>query len=234
MKVLTKEQEEAHYQAALKAGAKGGLIWTGVALAGCAVAHRYVPSFKKWTLPLKAFIVTSVGTAGVVIVGEKGSREYEMSQWGELPPDDRTDYSNLSFSQATLRWAIENKYKIVVGAWVLSMAGSLGFVWQNRYLSSSQKLVQARMYAQGLTLAVLLASATIGVNDSYDDKGRDVTIPDPANPGKTITIHEGKEHYPGENDWQIAVAQEEARLKAQGKMNEKGQLINKDGSVKQL
>lgn len=39
------------------------------------------------------------------------------------------------------------------------MAGSFGIIMRNRYLTFPQKLVQARMWAQGLTVTVLVASA---------------------------------------------------------------------------
>ena len=48
------------------------------------------------------------------------------------------------------------------------MAGSWHMVNRNPYLSGSQKLVQARMYAQGGTLAALLGSFAIEGADEVE------------------------------------------------------------------
>lgn len=76
---------------------------------------------------------------------------------------------------------------------------------RNRYLSGSQKLVQARMYAQGATLAALLTSFAIEGNDAAKGKGRWETIKiiDPNDPEHKHIIEKKIHHenYPGEDQW---------------------------------
>jgi len=79
MKILTKEEEAAHYMyvspthhklcsflisksETLKGGIGGGIAGLAVGLAGVYGATRRYPAFRSLTLPLKAFLVTSVGT----------------------------------------------------------------------------------------------------------------------------------------------------------------------------
>ncbi len=64
------------------------------------------------------------------------------------------------------------------------MALSLGLVGRNPYLSTAQKLVQARVYAQSLTIAVLIASAAFEIADQRKGEGRweTVRIIDPNDP----------------------------------------------------
>jgi hypothetical protein len=85
------------------------------------------------------------------------------------------------------------------------MAGSWSMVNRNRYLSGSQKLVQARMYAQGATLAALLTSFAIEGNDVAKGKGRWETIRvlDPNDPEHKHMIEKKVHHesYPGEDQW---------------------------------
>ena len=76
---------------------------------------------------------------------------------------------------------------------------------RNRYLSGSQKLVQARMYAQGATLAALLTSFAIEGNDAAKGKGRWETIKvldenDPEHK-KIIEKRIHHESYTGEDQW---------------------------------
>jgi hypothetical protein len=85
------------------------------------------------------------------------------------------------------------------------MAGSWTLVNRNRYLSGSQKLVQARMYAQGATLAALMTSFAIEGNDVAKGQGRWETIRvlDPNDPEHKKTIEKKIHHesYPGEDQW---------------------------------
>ena len=113
-------------------------------------------------------------------------------------------------------WGRENRYKIVTASWVASMAGSLALVYRDKYLSRAQKLVQARVYAQGLTLMVLLASAAFDISDARSGRSRDmVMVPDPSDPtGQKMMekkIHH--ERYEGEDLWMDMVKGEEERIK---------------------
>ena len=85
------------------------------------------------------------------------------------------------------------------------MAGSWTLVNRNRYLSGSQKLVQARMYAQGSTLVALLTSFAIEGNDAAKGTGRWETIKvlDPNDPEHKHLIEKRIHHerYAGEDQW---------------------------------
>lgn len=85
------------------------------------------------------------------------------------------------------------------------MATALGIVSRNPYLSTSQKLVQARMYAQGLTIAVLIATAAFEVGDKNQGQGRweTVKVVDPNDPQHKKVIEKKVHHesYAGEDQW---------------------------------
>jgi hypothetical protein len=84
------------------------------------------------------------------------------------------------------------------------MAGSWALV-HRQPLSGSQKLVQARMYAQGLTLTALMASFAFEGNDAARGKGRWETIKvlDPNDPEHKHLIEKRIHHerYAGEDQW---------------------------------
>lgn len=85
------------------------------------------------------------------------------------------------------------------------MAVALGLVGRNPYLSTQQKLVQARVYAQGLTLAVLIATAAFEIGDRNEGQGRweTVKIIDPDDPEHKHLIEKKIHHesYAGEDQW---------------------------------
>lgn len=95
------------------------------------------------------------------------------------------------------------------------MGVSLGLVSRDKFLSRAQKLVQARVYAQGLTLLVLVATAAFEVSDAKSGQGRwetirvrDQTTGEMVE--KRIELH--KEQYEGEDLWKDMMAAEERRL----------------------
>lgn len=97
------------------------------------------------------------------------------------------------------------------------MGGALTIVGRNPYLTGQQKLVQARVYAQGLTMAVVIASLAFEGVDSAQGKGRWETVRyvDPNDPEHKHIIEKKVHHesYKGEDQWRDMVAAEEERIK---------------------
>lgn len=85
------------------------------------------------------------------------------------------------------------------------MAIALGLVGRSPYLSTQQKLVQARVYAQSLTIGVLILTAVFEVGDQSKGEGRweTVKIIDPDDPTHKHLIDKKIHHerYAGEDQW---------------------------------
>lgn len=224
MKILTKEEEQAHYNATVKGGITGGLL--GLTLGGAAVfgAHHRFPTFRALTLPMKTFLVTSSGTFISIVAADRASRNYENARDPQRHYRDRATLdqdavrASESYFQRFKDWGRENRYPIVTASWVASMGIALGLVGRNPYLSRAQKLVQARVYAQGLTLAVLIATAAFEVGDASKGKGRweTVMVLDPNDPEHKHLIEKKIHHeaYEGEDLWRDMVATEERKIAA--------------------
>lgn len=223
MKILTKEEEDEHYHAVLKGGLKGGAYGLGIGVASAYLLNHRYPFFRNLTLPLKTFFVTSSATFALIVAADNASRSFETSRYhtnvtfqdsnARLRAENR---NRMTSTEKFMDWGRENRYKIVTASWVASMAGSLALVYRDKYLSRAQKLVQARVYAQGLTLMVLLASAAFEISDARSGRSRDmVMVPDPSDPtGQKMMekkIHH--ERYEGEDLWMDMVKGEEERIK---------------------
>ena len=234
MKLLTKEEEREHYHATLKGGAIGGFGGLGLGLAGVYVSSMRFHFMRQLTLPLKAFLVTSAGTFGGIIYADHYSRAFEQQrnpkdrQYKERQAERAQDeISGLSWTQRAMQWGKEERYKIVGASWLASMAAAFAIVNRNKYLTGQQKLVQARVYAQFLTLGVLVASAAFEISDSKNDEGRWETVRyiDPKDPDhkrmleKKVRSDAGsgsggeKEDRGGQDLWKDMVAAEEERIK---------------------
>ena len=211
MKVISKEEEQAHYQEVLKGGFIGGTAALGVGLAAAYGASRRYASFRSLTLPFRTFLVTSSATAGAIITAERYSIAFAkardpMNFYKDETQQALEDARRQSGEKARLmEWGRENRYTIVFGSWVAAMAIAGTLVSRNRYLSGSQKLVQARMYAQGLTLAVLIATAAFETSDARSGVGRweTILVADPNDPEHKHLIEKKihKEEYEGQDLW---------------------------------
>ncbi|TAQ83915.1 hypothetical protein B7494_g7762 [Chlorociboria aeruginascens] len=242
MKILTKEEEQAHYNATVKGGVIGGTI--GLAVGGTAVvlASRRFATIRHLTLPMKAFLVTSSSTFSAIISADRASRSFEIArdpsrQYRDAASHDRDRVrAGESTMQRLKDWGRDNRYPIVTASWVASMAIALGLVGRNPYLTGPQKLVQARVYAQGLTLAVLVATAAFEVGDANQGKGRweTVMILDPKDPDHKHMIEKRIHHetYEGEDLWRDMVATEERKMKARKEAARNAEGANREVGVK--
>ncbi|KAF2243295.1 hypothetical protein BU26DRAFT_523636 [Trematosphaeria pertusa] len=224
MKILTKEEEQAHYNATFNGTVYGGVVGSIIGVAGVWAASARFPAFRSLTVPFRAFLASAPGTFGAVIAADRASARYDLMhnpeklREAERAKERATLYEqHKSPMQRAKDWAEENRYPIIFGFWVLSLGGSFLLV-KRQPLSASQKLVQARMYAQGLTLGVLLASFAFEANDATKGKGRWETIKviDPNDPEHKHLIEKRIHHerYAGEDQWREMVEAEERRIQA--------------------
>jgi len=222
MKVLTKEEEQAHYNATVKGGTIGAVVGTAVGGLAVFAANRRFHTFRSLTVPFRAFLVASTGTFVSILAADRASYKYDLATNPEKrrfledeEAKEREYHAGKSNLQLAKEWAEENRYPIIFGFWVTSLVGSFAIVNRSP-LSASQKIVQARMYAQGATLAVLLASFAVEGADAAKGKGRweTVKVLDPNDPTHKHYIEKKIHHerYAGEDQWREMVEAEEARI----------------------
>lgn len=146
-----------------------------------------------------------------IISADKYSRAFEASRHPEESYKDDAARAKMEAQkqmtsyQRFMDWGRENRYPIVGVSWIASMGIAMTLVGRNPYLTSTQKLVQARVYAQGLTLAVLVATAAFEIGDANKGEGRWETIQvvDPNDPTHKHLIEKKVHHerYAGEDMW---------------------------------
>jgi len=220
MKVLTKEEEDIHYAAVLRGGISGGVVGLGVGLAAAVVFQKRSNFFRSLTLPLKTFFVTSTSTFAAIVQADRSSRGFEAARHGTNDYQDSTvrllaeQRANLSGWEKAKDFGREYRYPIVTASWAASMAGSLAMVSRDKYLTGAQKLVQARVYAQGLTLLILVATAAFEVDNQRNKRTDEASrVEDPNHPGQFVkAVH--RENYAGEDLWKDMVDAEEKREEA--------------------
>lgn len=202
----------------LKGGTIGGILGLLGGAGGVLAASKRYATIRHLTLPMKSFLVTSSGTFLGIISADNASRTFEKQRNADqVWYENREKYlhdqetKGMSFMDRSLALARQEKYKIIGVTWVASMVGSFMLVGRNPFLSGSQKIVQARVYAQGLTLAVLVASAAFEISDQK--KGKGIMNADKSGAQKKAATKDEK-HAEEQGDlWKDMVAAEEDRLK---------------------
>jgi len=230
MKILTKEEEAQHYKAVVTGGAIGGAVGLGLGFGGVMWASRRYPAFKSLTLPFKTFLVSSTSTFCAIINADRWSMDFEKRQnpMSFYKTEEQRllaeAHERMRADEKALHWAREHRYTIVFSSWLAGMGVALSMVGRSKYLTAAQKIVQARVYAQGLTLAVLIATAALEMGDAKSGRGRweTVLVLDPNDPEHKHLIEKKihKEEYYGQDLWKDMVAAEERRLEATKKAKE--------------
>lgn len=201
----------------------GGALGTAAGALGVYAASARYPAFRSLTLPFRAFLISSAGTFVAIVSADSYSRRFEASRQPDRHYQD--DQATLqeqidaqrTQKQKTMKWLQDNRYGIVLGSWVASITAAMGIVGRNPYLSTQQKLVQARVYAQGFTLAAVIASLAFEGGDRMSGSGRweTVKVLDPNDPTHKNLIEKKIHHekYAGEDQWMDMVEAEERRIK---------------------
>jgi hypothetical protein len=171
------QKRDAQYQAALRGALKGSGAGLAVSAPGAYFLHKTWQPFTRLTLPLKAMFVTMATVSAGVIAADKAGIAFEHDSYSDEGAQtirryrsrEEQQWDQLSTRDKILTYTKDNKFSFVAGAWVASMGGIFAYI-NSQPMSFAQKLVQTRVWAQGITLASLVAMAGITQIPSAGDK----------------------------------------------------------------
>ncbi|KAG2013252.1 hypothetical protein CC2G_010183 [Coprinopsis cinerea AmutBmut pab1-1] len=169
MKLVTQEQFDAHAAASRKGATEGGIASGIVALAGSYWAHKRYPAYRKLPFSLKALGAVIIVAPCIAIQAERRGLEYDRSQWegeGSRILDQKEveaakRWDKMSFGEKLGDWSFRHQYTLILGGWAGSLALAGGIISRNKYQTYPQKIVQARMWAQGLTIGLLIVAGAL-------------------------------------------------------------------------
>ncbi|KAL8280924.1 hypothetical protein RQP46_006603 [Phenoliferia psychrophenolica] len=183
-------ERQRHYSATVMGGFKTSSIGLGTTLAASVAAQRYgFRAYRHLTLPVKAFACTAVTVMSFTYGADAAARQFEQDKYTNqdsaigreghraiqaeraagIYQGDKVvgRMEGMTTQRVLLEWAKEHRYGVVFSGWGASMIGTFAYIAATP-LTFTQKLVQARMAAQGLTLVVLLASAGLSAMPAAD------------------------------------------------------------------
>ncbi|KAF9120838.1 hypothetical protein BGW39_011046 [Mortierella sp. 14UC] len=141
----------------------GGLI----AMSGA----RYSKTYQTLSRPLKQFIFGTGTAATSILFADHARVQYEDRQLlrhldQEAAEAARAEIRAQRGVLAEMNYQVrENRNTVVAVSWLTCMAGSLIYTFSKKGLTTTQRIVTARMYAQGFTVLTMMAVAAIELTD---------------------------------------------------------------------
>lgn len=184
MKIIDDEEKNAHWNHLLKEGAKGCLVGLGIsAFLVAGVKKRYPQLYARMNMSVKA----AMWVMPTIMVGafytDDGSVQFDEDMYqGEYKAKLRREkgeaWARLSTPDKIFTVVNGNKYKIILGAWAGSMWGSWHLVNRDRYMTTAQKAVQARVFAQAITVALLLGTLLLSMHERKLEASQPPPVPE--------------------------------------------------------
>ncbi|KAK3816318.1 MAG: hypothetical protein J3Q66DRAFT_342197 [Benniella sp.] len=151
----------------------GGLI----AMSGA----RYSQTYQTLTRPMKTFLLGSGVAATAILFGDYARVHYEDRQLlrhldHEAAEAARAEIRAQRGVLAELNHQVRENRNMVVGvSWLGCLAGSLAYTFSKKGLTTTQRIVTARMYAQGFTILTMMAVAAIELTEPPQTKKEELT-----------------------------------------------------------
>ncbi|KAG6334759.1 hypothetical protein ID866_4336 [Astraeus odoratus] len=170
MKILTEEQVAGHNGAIFRGAAEGLVGSAALALPAFYALNRKWAYYRSLPLTLKCMGAVMVIAPCISIQAERRGLEFDREvNWtgaGRMELDraaaeEEARWRALPMKDKVADWAARHQYGIIFGSWALSMAVAGAIIARDRYQTVPQKVVQARVWAQGLTVGVLLVAGAL-------------------------------------------------------------------------
>ena len=169
MKLASPEEIAAHAAASRRGAIEGGVASSIVAVGTSYWLHRRYPAYRQLPLSLKALGVVIVVAPFISIQAERRGYEYDQSTWtgdhqqilSEKQTAEAERWEKLPTTSKVGEWAARHQYSIILGGWASSLAVAGTIIQRNKFQTTAQKVVQARMWAQGLTIGLLIVAGAL-------------------------------------------------------------------------
>lgn len=184
MKIIDDEERNAHFNHVLVEGLKGCAVGAGVAaLLVAGVKRRYPQQYLKYNASVKAAMWAMPTISLGAFFADEGSVKFDEQMYRgdfieKAKKEKEEQWAKLSTPDKIFTVANDNKYKIILTAWAGSLWGSWTIVNRDKYMTTAQKAVQARVYAQAITVVLLLGTILLSMHERKLEASRPAPIPE--------------------------------------------------------
>lgn len=171
MKILDDEERNEHWNTVLTEGIKGCVVGAGcAALLVGAVKAKWPAHYMKFNSSIKTAMWAMPTVSVGAFFADDGSWKFDEKMYRSdylqtLENQKLEHWNHLSTSDKAFTLVNDNKYKIIITAWAASLYGSWHFVNKDKYMTVAQKAVQARVYAQAITVVLLLGTLLLSMHE---------------------------------------------------------------------
>ncbi|KAG0045433.1 hypothetical protein BGZ90_008462, partial [Linnemannia elongata] len=129
---------------------------------------------------LKQFLLGTGTAATAILFGDHARVQYEDRQLLRHLDQEAADAARAEIRAqrgvlAEMNYQVrENRNTVVAVSWLTCMGGSLLYTFSKKGLTTTQRIVTARMYAQGFTVLTMMAVAAIELTDDNSHKKTEV------------------------------------------------------------
>ncbi|KAK9319544.1 hypothetical protein V1517DRAFT_332121 [Lipomyces orientalis] len=206
---LTAEQRAAYEDRMKYIGFfKGATLGASVGLGFNYLAKmRFPVVYKSVTFRVAAFMIPFIGLSRVGADRELSHAIYRERGVYQRAQEEEAQFSKLSAGDKIKDFAFKNRLSLIFGAWIASLGASGYMVSRDKLMTRSQKIVQARMYAQGLTLLLVIATAIATMTNNNEPE----YIPDPNDKHHHLIHNPHANHHRNEVDdhWKMVLEKEQ-------------------------
>ena len=91
--------------------------------------------------------------------------------------EEHRKFNSLSTSEKIYTTLGNHKYQIIIAAWAASLYGSWTLINRDKVMTTAQKAVQARVYAQAITVVLLLGTILLSLKEAEINKNKPAPLP---------------------------------------------------------
>ncbi|KAJ1729142.1 Replication factor C, subunit RFC4 [Coemansia biformis] len=180
-KYANQEEERAALE---KAIVQDSLFALGATLVGTsvlsAIAYKFSPGYRGTPISAKTAFILGPTLGAFYIRGEHVGTEFRRNKYlHQLEGEEReralqeqqAAVTRRSLMDRSIDFVAENRWTILGTTWLTGISGSLIYLYRQKGMTASQKVVQARMYAQLITIIGILSTAAIvSLSDKTENK----------------------------------------------------------------
>lgn len=184
MKIIDNEEREAHASYILSEGLKGMFYGSIVSLGLYTYLKvRHPARFASFNTSIKTCIITMPTVSMAAFFADQGSVEFDKKMYSSGYTNKKVleefrHWHNMPMSDKIVATLSNNQYKLIFSSWMASMYGSWVYVNRDKVMTTPQKLVQARMYAQAITIVLLLSTILLAVKQKEIDQDKPAPMPE--------------------------------------------------------
>ncbi|KIY52517.1 hypothetical protein FISHEDRAFT_69781 [Fistulina hepatica ATCC 64428] len=180
--LVSTSEMQAHEDATMRGAIEGTVVGATLAgLAHLALPHRF-PAYRAIPGHLKMLGAMIIIIPCFAVQSERRGLQFDRAHWSgesatlleEKQRQEELRWSRLSMTQKVKEYCADHTYTLIVGGWAGSLALAGSILWQDKYMTKAQKVVQARMWAQGLAIGMLIVAGALSASSRSASKEQQV------------------------------------------------------------